>query len=181
MRVAVRCAVASLLLALPAFPFGKSRRVKEIDSYCGQVQKSLAAATPFFFSGPDPWTELDDFPEGIPDPAVAYVYTVGPEIRKVLLRVADPDDGWAEEVTYFYREDGSLARLTRRLQHPAANLILQEVSYYANGRRIKDLIRHHALAAGKPDLARFDDPGAPIFWTVDELPFGEIDLWRQLA
>lgn len=182
MRFAVRCAVVLLLFSPAARPFGKSRLIKAIDTYCTNLQDSLIAGTPFFFSGPDPWTELDDYPEGLPDPAVAYVYTVGPEIRKVFLRVANPEEDWMEEITFFYRADGTLAKRIRHLQEPAANMSLEEVSYYAKRSMVKDSTHRHALDGGKQDLSQLNDPGAPVFWTVDELPFGDmVDLWRQLT
>lgn len=182
MLVAVRCGLALALLASPAFPSGKSRTIQAIDAYCNALDDSLAAATPFFFSGPAPWAELDDFPEGVPDPAFAYVYTVGPDVRKVLLRVAGPEEDWLEDITYFFLGDGSLARLNRRFRQPAANIVLDEVSYFAHGRRIKDSTHRHAFRAGKPDLSQLNDPGAPVFWTVDELPFRDmLNSWRQLT
>lgn len=176
-----RC-ILLLLFTQAALPLGKSRLIKAIDTYCSSLQDSLTAATPFFFSGPDPWTELDDYPDGVPDPVDAYVYTIGPAIRKVLLRVADPEEDWLEEITYFYRGDGTLAKRLRHLDEPGANISLEEVTYYANGRKIKDSTHRHTLDSGKQDLSQFDDPGAPVFWTVDELPFSDmVDVWRQLA
>ncbi len=113
----------------------------------------------------------------------AYIYSAGADIRWVFVRVVDSDAGWSEDIDYFFRQDGTRhesenATYSRRLQTSA----LEVVTYYENGQVVKEKSHHHALGRGKPDSSQFNDPDAPTFLNVDELPFPEIlDVWQRLA
>ncbi|HEX4770174.1 MAG TPA: hypothetical protein VH351_05045 [Bryobacteraceae bacterium] len=179
------CAAAFGLLCLLAAPTAagsQSRKLQAINSYCKELQSAFSNATPFVFAGPDPWTEIDELPAKMPDEAVAYLYTTGAEIRWVFIRIVDEQDGWSEDLNYFYRDDGTLAKRTRQVQSRAANLVLDVTSYFEEGKLLKESHKHHALASGKQDTSQFVDPDAPVYWTTDDLPFPEIlDLWQRLA
>lgn len=172
-----------LLLALCSGNLlARPRELAAIDQYCSDIRTELSASTPFIFSGPDPWTELDDIPAEMPDEALAYVYTQGPSIRWVYLRLVDEQAGWQEDIHYFFHEDGNVAKRVRRLFSAAANLELDETTYYESGDVLKQITRHHALAKGLKKVADFSDPDAPVYLTVDDLPFPDIpDLWDRLA
>jgi hypothetical protein len=170
------------LLAAPAAAGKQSRKVLEINSYCEELKTSLNNATPFIFAGPDPWTEMDDVPASMPDDAVAYVYATGAEIRWVFIRIVDDQDGWSEDINYFYRDDGTIAKRTREVRSRPANIDFEVISYFENGKLLKESNKHHALGAGKQNSSRFVDPDAPVYWTTDDLPFPDIlDLWQRLA
>lgn len=187
MNLRTACALAFgatfLCLAPTAAQAGsRSRKVDAIDLYCQRLQSSFVNATPFVFSGPDPWTEMDELPARMPDEAVAYVYATGPDIRWVFIRIVDEDEDWAEDINYFYRDDGTLIKRTRQIQAHAANIVLDETGYFESGKLLKDSRKHHALASGRQDSSRFIDPDAPLYWTTGDLPFGDIlDLWQRLA
>ncbi len=174
---------ASLLLFLfPAFASARSSKTAAIDLYCNQLRAGFASATPFVFSGPDPWVQLDDVPASMPGDGLAFLYAAGPDIRWVFLRIADSENGWSEDIDYFFRADGTLAKRERHLQSAASNIALDEISYYLNGRLLKQKSHHHAMVHGKTDSSQFSDPDAPVFATVDDLPFPEIDdIWKRLA
>jgi hypothetical protein len=126
--------------------------------------------------------QLDDVPASMPNEALAFLYSAGSDIRWVFLRITADDEGWMEDIDYYYRDDGSLAKRVRHLESRAANIALDVSTYYEQGRVIKEKSHHHALAHGKTDSSQFSDPDAPTFWTVDDLPFPEIDdLWKRLA
>src|ERR1700733_8601930 len=86
-----------LLALFPGFASGHSKWAS-IDAYCSQLQAEFVNATPYIFSGPDPWVQLEDVPASMPDDALAYVYTSGPGIRWVFLRLLDSDQGWSEDI-----------------------------------------------------------------------------------
>ncbi|MBV8906490.1 MAG: hypothetical protein JOZ22_22860 [Acidobacteriia bacterium] len=137
---------------------------------------------PFVFSGPDPWVEMDEVPAAMPDEALAFVYTAGEEIRWVFLRIVDSENGWSEDVNYFFRTDGTIAKRMRELHSNRANIVLQVITYYERRRVLKESSHYRAFGPGPKHPSEFDDPDAPVFWNVDELPFPEIpDLWRRLA
>jgi hypothetical protein len=176
----IRWPLVGFLLASPAF--GHSKKLSQIDSYCRQVQTGFATAMPFVFSGPDPWVQMDELPAAMPDEALAFVYTVGPEVQWVFLRAVDLGNGWSEDVDYFFREDGTLAKRLRRVQSATANITLEVTTWYEHGRVLKERTRHHSLNRGRQDASKFNDPDAPVYWTTDDLPFPDIpDLRRRLA
>jgi hypothetical protein len=178
------CWLCLLTAVLPAsaFALGHSKKLTQIDIYCRQLEADFANSSPFVFSGPDPWIQMDELPGSMPNDALAYVYAAGADIRWVFLRIVDADDGWSEDVNYFFQEDGSIVKRVRLVQNPAANILLEVTTYYKDGRVLKQSAHHHALGRGHQDSSRFTDPDAPVFWTVDDLPFPKIpDLWRRLA
>ena len=172
----------SLLLASSGFALGHAKRLAAIDAYCSEVQQDVSTSSPFVFAGPDPWVQMDELPAEMPSEALALVYTAGPDIRWVFLRLVDADEGWAEDVNYFFRQDGTIVKRVRQVQSPAANLSFEVTTYYEGGRILKEHTHHHSLRPGRADISNFSDPDAPVFWSVDDLPFPEIpDLWRRLA
>jgi hypothetical protein len=171
-----------LLAASPALPLGHGRQVSDIDRYCKSVDTAVSTGTPFQFVGPDPWAEAEDVsPDDPEESAIAYVYTVGPQIRRVFIRITDADDGWREDLLYFFDPNGDLVKRIRTVDSATANISLETVTYYKAGELLKQSAHRHALEQGRQDSSQFVDPGAPIFWTTDDLPFADLlDPWRGL-
>ena len=171
----------SLLLLLPGGVFARAKTAA-IDAYCDGLRSNFVNTLPFMFSGPDPWTQIDELPASMPNEGLAFVYAAGSDIRWVFVRITDEDNDWFEDIDYYYRDDGSLVKRVRHLESIEANIGLDVTTYYAAGRVIKQKSHHHALTRGKTDNSRFSDPDAPTFWKVQDLPFPEIqDLWKRLA
>jgi hypothetical protein len=76
-------------------------------------------------------------------------------------------------VNYFYGTDNRLVKRERYLDQVPANTTLEELLYYENGRIFSKASRHHPLKTGREDHSQFDDPNAPEFGSVEELPFPE--------
>ena len=178
-----RCfSIVLLPLILVAAAQARPKPAALIDTECLQLEGSFQNQTPLVFSGPDPWVELDDIPARMPDLAVAYVYSHGAEIRWVFLRIVEEDQGWAEDVNYYYRANGTIEKRVRTLQSAVSNILLEQTSYYADGQILKDKTKKHPLVPGRRDPWEFSDPDAPIFWTTDELPFPlDVNMWRTLS
>ena len=174
---------AGLMLGLSAVALAKSKRIDDIDQYCIRVQTETSGSPPLVFSGPEPWIELDEPPAAYDeDEAMALVYTSGPAVRWVLLRISNTDERWAEDVAYYFRDDGTITKRERYVQAPDANIELDAVTYYAHGNVIKETVHHHALHRGRQHLSDFNDPDAPVYMSVDDLPFPDATaLWRRLA
>jgi hypothetical protein len=182
MRRVLECFAGGLLLMAASSNALGNSKTSAIDAYCNRLRADFASSSPFVFSGPDPWIQMDEVPASMPDTALAFIYAAGADVRWVFVRITDPDNGWSEDIDYFYRDDGSLAKRVRHLQSVPANIALDVTTYYADGRVLKEKSRHHALARGKTDSSQFSDPDAPTFWSVDDLPFPAIeDLWKRLA
>jgi hypothetical protein len=170
------------MLGLTAVALGKSKLIDDIDQYCIRVQTETSGSPPLVFSGPEPWVELDEAPAYDDDDVIALVYTSGPAVRWVLLRIANVDERWAEDVAYYFRDDGTIAKRQRHVQAPGANVELDAVTYYEHGDVIKERVHHHALGHGRKHLSDFNDPDAPVYMRVEDLPFPDATaLWRRLA
>jgi hypothetical protein len=159
----------------------RSKQIEAIDRDCDSLHELFREATPLRFSGPSPWMELDKEQTADPGYAVALVYTAGPRIRWVLLQLADDVDRWTENVDYCFADNGTIARRTRQLNSREANTELNAMTYYAGHRVLKEKVHHHPLNGGREDNSKMEDPGAPIYWTVNELPFPFPDLWEGVA
>jgi hypothetical protein len=167
-----------LLVAWPVFGFANKQSA--IDSFCQQLKDEFQEASPYFFSGPNPWLQLEQLPAEFSDTALALVYMDGGKIRWVVLNLSE--QGWYERVDYYFEEDGKVAKRERHFEEPAANLVLNESRYYVNGKRWKDQMQHHALGQGKEDLSQLFDPQAPEYLKTDELPFLPVtNRWQRLA
>ncbi len=178
-------ALAWLCLAAvvrPPLACARSHKFAAIDAYCEQIKDEFRETVPVAFSGPDPWAQVDGLSTAFSDDVLAYVYAEGPAIRWVELTLSGPKGSWTQVVDYYFREDGTIAKRERFLRSLAANIDLQQVSYYKHGSVLKEHTHHHPLGPGREEGAKFDDPGAPVYLTVDELPFPDTpDYWRQLA
>ncbi len=174
--------LALAMLATPALMCAKPKKTAIIDAYCAQLRDEFREMRPLAFSGPDPWVEIDDIGATLSDDALAYVYAEGPAIRWVVLMMNGPKQSWTQTVNYYFREDGTLVKRERLLESLAANIELVEASYYVDGRAVKQHTRHHALGPGREDTSRLDDPDAPVYLNVHQLPFPDSpDYLRQLA
>jgi hypothetical protein len=113
---------------------------------------------------------------------LALVYAEGSQTRWVELLIEGPHHEWFQTVNYFYGTDNRLQRRERYLDQVPANTSLQEFLYYEHGRMFTKTSRHHPLKAGREDNSQFDDPNAPEFGSVEELPFPQdADAERRLA
>lgn len=161
----------------------RSHQVQAIDQYCAELRSELISTAPFIFAGPDPWTQIDNVPQQADDDdTLAYVFTEGPSIRWVFLRITDKQNGWLEEVHYYFRPDGTIAKRARHLLSFAANVEFDEALYYTGGNVSEQVTHHHKLLKKGKRKADFSDPDAPEYKTVGELPFGDIaDLWDRVT
>lgn len=183
MKILGSVLLAVAILTPPARAFGHSKQIKAIQNYCDEIGTEFSGNSPEVFSGPDPWTELDEVPADMADQALAFVYADGFAPKWVFLRIASPKkDGWSEDIDYYFRNDGSIAKRERHLQILAANMTLDETTYYDHGEVLKDTTRHHALGPGKQKISAFNDEPAPDYMTVDDLPFfSDDDTGAQLV
>jgi hypothetical protein len=158
------------LLLWAAWPaFGFANKQAAIDSYCQQLKDEFREVSPYFFSGPNPWRQLAQWPAEFSDTALALVYTDGGKVRWVEMHLSE--EGWYERVDYYFAEDGIVVKRERHFEEQAANLEMNESRYYLNGKRWKDQMQHHALGQGKEDLSQLFDPQAPEYLNTGELPF----------
>jgi hypothetical protein len=169
-----------LLASLPAQ--ARPKKQAAIDDYCQRLRAEFVEAHPAVFSGPTPWVELERPPGRLPEGTLALVYAQGSQARWVVLLIQGPHHQWSQTVNYFYGADNRLVKRERYLDQVPANTALQEFLYYEHGEVFSKTTRHHPLKAGREDNSQFDDPNAPEFGSVDELPFPpDAEAERPLA
>jgi len=160
---------------------GRSKKLDAVDSECDSLPDFFREAAPLRFSGPNPWMELDEEQTADPGYAVALVYAAGPRIRWVMMQLADDGGRWTENVEYCFAEDGKIVRRQRQLESREANTELKVITYYEGRHVLKEKVHHQSMRSGREDASKLADPDAPIYWTVDELPFPLPDLWQGIA
>jgi len=161
---------------------GRPKKQAVIDDYCQRLRSEFVETQPAVFSGPNPWVQLEDAPGRVLEGMLALVYAEGSQARWVVLLVRGPHHEWTQTVNYFYAADNRLVKRERYLDQVPANTALQEVLYYQDGAVFSKTSHHQALKAGREDGSQFDDPNAPEFGSVEELPFPyDTDSLRPLA
>ncbi len=161
---------------------GRPKKEAAIDQYCERLRLEFVEAQPDVFGGPNPWVQLERPPERVREGMLAFVYSEGWQTRWVELLIEGPHHEWFQTVHYFYGADNRLVKRERYLEQVPANTALEEVLYYEDGAVFRKSSHHHPLKAGREDNTQFDDPNAPEFGSVEELPFpANSDGERPLA
>lgn len=157
-------------LAFSAALSGRSDRVAAINNFCQAIRQEFAESEPRYFSGPNPWVQLEKQPESFSDLSLATVFSNGVNVSWVILQLSDPDEDWFETANYFFDETGLIQKRERHFEQADANMQVDEVTYFAHGKRIKDSYRHSPLAGGKELLDKLSDPDAPDYLSTADLP-----------
>ena len=161
---------------------GRPNKQAAIDHYCQRLRAEFVEAQPGVFRGPNPWVQLETPPGRVREGTLALVYAEGSQARWVQLLIQGPHHEWFQTVNYFYGSDNRLVKRERYLEQVPANIALQEILYYQDGAVFRKISHHRPLKAGREDNAQFDDPNAPEFGSVEELPFpADSDSERPLA
>jgi hypothetical protein len=165
--------VAALGLGLTLHAHGRPNRIRRTDQECAAILSEFVEALPRYFSGPDPWVQLDRLPDTFADAAIARVYSEGPRLRWLVLEMAGPNDGWFERTNYFFDEAGNVEKRERVLEENAANVRIEESTYLERGRIIKTTYHHAPLQPGHGSKENWDvfyDPDAPEYTRTEDLP-----------
>lgn len=104
----------------------------------------------------------------------AYVWTRAGKVVGVNFTFQSPSRDWAHFVMYFYREDGSLAKVHSQLNTFYGNLSIVRDQYYSvDGKLLKSRKKFLDLQTQKTKKqpADFQDEPIPEFKHVSELPF----------
>jgi hypothetical protein len=80
---------------------------------------------------------------------------------------------WAQYVNYYFREDGTLAKIHQRLNTFYGNLsVIREKFYDTRGRLLRTSTRYLNLRSQKPAKSRdFMDEPIPLYLRTRDLPF----------
>lgn len=170
------------LLALSLSASAHLSKAAAIDGFCLAVRRAFVETQPRYFSGPNPWVELDTLPDEYPDAAIASVYSEGSRVAWVVLEMAGPGDAWFETTNYFFDDTGAIRKRERHFEQPDANVRIQEDTYFEKGKVMKTRYHHSPLGRGKENWDTMYDPNAPEYSSTADLPVLFLDGdSRQLA
>jgi hypothetical protein len=112
-------------------------------------------------------TDPDDLDE------VAYIWSRKGNVVAVGFTFQSGSRDWAHFVTYYFREDGTLAKIHSRLNTFYGGVTAIRDQYYgSNGRLLKTTARFLDMQTQKPKKnPSFQDEPTPVYLNVRKLPF----------
>jgi hypothetical protein len=179
-------------LLVPSTALSQTREVKQsgiaaIDSYAKQVDRFIKrnGKTRRTFGNvgneQDHWKEFKGKPaKGEVDPddldEVAYVWVRSGKVVAVGFTFQSESRDWAHFVTYYFREDGTLAKIHAQLNTFYGNISAVRNKFYnSSGKLLRTSTRYLDLQSQKPrKRGDFMDEPIPVYQTVRSLPFYRI-------
>ena len=158
-------------------PTTSDAQVSEIKKYTTEVDRFSKARKfrtfgVFYKGDKGSWREL----KGKSDQQLDESCDVWTRDGKVVLAFFGFTSGsgdWYHFIKYYYREDGTLAKIQARLNTFAGNVsVLRDRYYDTNGKLLKSTRRYLDLQTHKPvKKADFHDDPIPMFSNTSALPF----------
>lgn len=182
----VPCFLVLLSFQVPAEAQTPKAQLAEINSHVAGVKRFTNRNTRdrriFADVGPEEdepkWREFktkrefDKF-EGNPDES-AYVWTRTGKVISAAFTFTSQSGDWAHLITYYFREDGSLAKIEAQLNTFYGDVSVVRNQYFNNaGARISNSERILDLKTQKPvkKPANYFDQPVTVFKNVADLPF----------
>ena len=166
------------------------REINLIERYASQTERLVnnkqrpfrifADVSSAMEDGPSKWLEFktekerEDAATGENLNEQADVWLSNDNVVCVRMTITSPSGDWAHFITYYFRQDGSLAKLDAQLNTFYGDVTIKRSRFYAaNGKLLKSTTRYFDLQTQKPKRApgEFMDHQIPIFARVDRLPF----------
>ena len=167
-----------------------SEQVAAIDSYAKRVDQfikrnpnHLRIFANVASNKPDRWREFksersrDKADTGDNLNENAYVWLKAGKIVGVNFTFQSGSRDWAHFVMYYFREDGTLAKIQAQLNTFYGNVsIARDKFYSADGKMLRSTTRYLDLKSKKPTepTADFQDEPIPIYRNVRDLPFRKL-------
>lgn len=103
----------------------------------------------------------------------AHVWQKAGKVVAVQFTFSSQSGDWVQYVNYYFRADGTLAKLHSRLNTFHGNLsVIRDKFYDAGGRLLQTSTRYLDLKSQKPTKSRdFMDAEIPLYLKARELPF----------
>ena len=120
--------------------------------------------------------ELEDTGNGENLNQTATVWTKQGKVIAAKLNFTSPSGDWNHFINYYFRENGSLAKIDAQLNTFEGNVSVVRQRYYNSaGRLIKSTETFRDLETHKPrKSADFMDNPIPIYLKVSDLPFHQL-------
>ena len=103
----------------------------------------------------------------------AYVWVKAGKVVAVGLTFQSGSRDWAHFVTYYFREDGTLAKIHSRLNTFYGGVsAIRDKFYSSNGKMLRAAARYLDIETQKPKKnPNFHDEPIPVYLSVRKLPF----------
>lgn len=173
--------VAFTLLCLPCIAqsqTSKATALSGIDTYTAEIDRFIKANPKSRLFGDVSSTEKTRWREVTPKSAenlyeTAEVWTRQGKVVAVNFFLTSPSGDWAHFITYYFRDDGTLARIKAQLNTFYGNVsVLRDRYYDPNLKLLKSTQRYLDLESKKPvKRPDFMDQPIPIYSKVSTLPF----------
>lgn len=176
--------VLALLLPVGVTAQPRNPQVAQIDSYVTEIQRYtkqnprmrllFADVSPYDSEKPE-WKKFKTKAAleklEVYDSAVAW--TRKGKVVAVDLALSSPSGDWADFVRYYFREDGSLAKVEGRLNTFFGDVSLIRNQYFnQRGELVRKTTKVLDLYTQKPKkTTEYMDQEVPVYRKVEELPF----------
>jgi hypothetical protein len=171
-------------LALPqnSTAASKASTLHSIDGYTKQLERFRKRTKPRRVfanvgSDNDDWREIKEKPaKGEHGPEdyyeTAYVWTKQNKVVAVVFNLTDASGDWGHFLTYYFRDDGTLAKVHSRLNTFYGDVTRIREQYYGrNGKLLQTTNHYFDIKTQKPKKnPNFHDQTVPIYLTVRKLP-----------
>jgi hypothetical protein len=184
-NVVLLCLLVCEAVSIGASQTRSSGEVPAIDAYARQID-SFIKRNPKrgrIFANvsdddTDRWREFkskrqfEKATEGIIDESAIVWFKSGSVVGANFTFQSSSGD-WAQYVTYYFRADGSLAKIHAQLNTFHGNIsVVRDKSYSRNGKVLRETTRYLDLKTQKPiKPTDFMDEEIPVYQTVHRLPF----------
>jgi hypothetical protein len=163
----------------------QGQTLASINSYATQIDRFIKRHPKRIFAneasemenGPDRWREFKTAAEVEGGEATfdesAYVWQKSGKVVAANFTFTSQSGDWAQYVNYYFREDGTLARIQVHLNTFYGNLsVIREKFYDGRGRLLHTSTRYLNLHSRKPTKSRdFMDQPVPLYLKARDLPF----------
>ena len=151
---------------------------KQIDSFIKHNPKRHRIFSNMSDNDTERWREfrsqrqLDKAKEGNID-ETAFVWSKSGSVVGANFTFQSGSGDWAQYVMYYFRADGSLAKIQAQLNTFHGNVsVARDKSYSRSGKVLREITRYLDLKTQKPiKPADFMDEEIPVYQNVRKLPF----------
>ena len=160
-----------------------ARRVDQFIKHNSQALRIFADVSSGTTEEPSLWREFKseklraeaDTGENLNDNA--YVWRRDGKVIGVNFTFQSPSRDWVHYAMYYFRKDGTLAKIHAQLNTFYGNIsVVRDKTYSSNGRLLRTTTRYLDLQTQKrrKASANFQDEPVPMYRTVKDLPFYRI-------
>jgi hypothetical protein len=184
--------ITAAALSVAAAQTARSDSVASISSYAATIERAtnnkskrriFADVSSGYENGPASWKEFRSERErtkaetGDNMNQIAFAWTRNGKLVATKITLTSPSGDWAHLINYYYREDGTLAKIQAQLNTFYGDVsVVREQFFQSSGKVIRSTTRYLDLNSRKPvrKPKDFFDQEVPIYKKISELPFAKL-------